>query len=291
MALSHQPTAYFRKQRRNKRLQPILDPSQRQLSMHFLPTQYHQYLEQITLQAFTNHSLTLGQIIIRENIIIKLPHNPTPVYIEGLHPAKTEQHFAIRTQTWNTRHPNHTHNIVQLYHSHSQSTSFTTTTLYPSTYCTTRYIHSSIGYNTTEAYCQSIAIQQSIHPCHLPKFTEVYAPPRIQCDFHQSIIDSWNTYPLESTTPIAVYTDGSLKTDKQPTTLTPHSPPKTVSSAVVLYERTIHPTPWQNRNVVAIQLRLPPNTNSTNYTAEVVRVRNVICVCANSVVWIGGVAG
>ena len=63
-------------------------------------------------------------------------------------------------------------------------------------------------------YCTFIlqhTIQQSIHPCHLPKFTEVYAPPQIQCDFHQSIIDSWNTYPLESTTPIAVYTDGSQK--------------------------------------------------------------------------------
>ena len=105
--------------------------------------------------------------------------------------------------------------------------------------------------------------------CHLPKFTEVYAPPQIQCDFHQSIIDSWNTYPLESTAPIAVYTDGSLKTEEPPTTLTPHSPPKTVSSAIVFYERTTQPTPWHNRNVVAIKLRLPQNTNSTNYTAEV----------------------
>ena len=133
----------------------------------------------------------------------------------------------------------------------------------------TLHIHSSIGHNTNEAYCQSTAIQQTIHPCHLPKFTEVYNPPEIQCNFHQSIIDSWNTYPLESTTPIAVYTDGSLKTEEQPTTLTPHSPPKTVSSAVVFYEKITHPTPWQNRKVVAIQLRLPPNTNSTNYTAEV----------------------
>ena len=38
-----------------------------------------------------NHSLTLGQIIMRENIIIKLPHNPTPVYIEGIHQAKCDQ--------------------------------------------------------------------------------------------------------------------------------------------------------------------------------------------------------
>ena len=237
--------------------------------LKLFPTQYHTYLERITFQAFTNPSLTLGQIIIRENIIIKLSHNPNPVYIEGIHPAQSDQQFAIRTQTWTPRNPNHTQNIIHLCNPHSQSTSIATTTTQPSTYCTTRYIHSSIGYNPTEAYCQSTAIQQKIHPCQLPKFTEVYAPPQIKCDFHQSIIDSWNTYPLESTTPIAVYTDGSLKTEEQPTTLAPHSPPRTVSSAVVFYEKTTHPTPWQNRNVVAIQLRLPPNTNSTNYTAEV----------------------
>ena len=172
--------------------------------LKLFPTQYHKYLERITLQAFTNHSLTLGQIILRDNIVIKLPHNPIPVYIEDIHPTKCDHQFAIRTQTWNTRQHNHTPNIIYLFHPHSQSTSFTTTILHTTTYCTTRYIHSSIGYNTTEAYCQSTTIQQSIHQYHLPKFTEVYTPPQIQCDFHQSIIDSWNTYPLESTTPIAV---------------------------------------------------------------------------------------
>ena len=159
--------------------------------------------------------------------------------------------------------------ILRLSLPHSQSTSYTTTKLHPFTLSTTRYIHSSIGYNTNEAYCQSHAIQQKIHPCHLPKFTEVYAPPEINCNFHPTIIESWNTYPLESTAPIAVYTDGSLIPEEQQTTLTSHTPPTKVTSAVVFYEKTTQSTSWCNRKVIAIQIRLPTNTNSTNYTAEV----------------------
>ena len=66
-----------------------------------------------------------------------------------------------------------------------------------------------------------------------------------------------------------MYTDGSLIPAEESPTLTPHSPPKTVTSAVVFYEKTNHPTQWHNRKVIALQIRLPTNTNSTNYTAEV----------------------
>ena len=63
--------------------------------------------------------------------------------------------------------------------------------------------------------------------------------------------------------------DGSLIPTEESPTLAPHSPPKTVTSAVVFYEKTTHPTQWHNRKVIALQIRLPTNTTSTNYTADV----------------------
>ena len=237
--------------------------------LQLFPLQYHTYIQRITLLAFQSETLSLGQVILRDNIMMKLPNKLHPVYIEGIHRNPQSELITLRTQTWSLSCPPTTQRKPLLSLPHSDATLISSHIIHPSIILTTRYIHSSIGYNNHQAYCKGTALQQRFLPCYLPEFHEIYAPPTINCQFHPAIIDSWNTYSNDSTMEIPVYTDGSLTPESPQLDISSPIPPKRVASAVVFFEKTHNKTKWHERNVISIQIIFPKSTHSTNYTAEV----------------------
>ena len=64
------------------------------------PTHYHRYISKATNAAYLSPHLSLGEVILREHIIIRLPHSPSASYVEGVHHVNQPNSLSIRTQLW-----------------------------------------------------------------------------------------------------------------------------------------------------------------------------------------------
>ena len=133
---------------------PPIDPSSFLLNLlPLFPPQYHGYIAKATNIAFMSHHLSLGQVILREHTIIQLPHTTSPSYIEGVHHTTSSTSFAIRTQLWDIpRNTPHQPSNLLLTLPHSRLHTINTHDIPPYPITTTRYIHSSIGYNNKAAH-------------------------------------------------------------------------------------------------------------------------------------------
>ena len=61
------------------------------------PTHYHRYISKATNAAYLSPHLSLGEVILREHIIIRLPHSPSASYVEGVHHVNQLNGLSIRT--------------------------------------------------------------------------------------------------------------------------------------------------------------------------------------------------
>ena len=189
-------------------------------------------------------------------------------YIEGLlHPnhQPNSQHLSIRQWIPN---PKKSHTI-KLQLNHATFTHAAQHSIPVTPFLTTRNIRSGIGYNYLTQYCTAIPLQQLIVPRYLPTFTNFYAPPTIQCNLHPTICSEWNSHRYSSS-PVPVYTDGSLTQPPPQLTHQPINNNTQIHSAIVFYynKHTAH-LPWHLRTAIGIRIRFPITTSSSNYTAEI----------------------
>ena len=232
------------------------------------PSQFHSFLTRILTTTYnTNSHLTLGKVILREHLMLQIPSLPNCTYIEGLlhfNHQPNSQHISTRQWTPNSKK---SHTIkLQLHHTtftHATQHSIPVTPL-----LTTRYLRSGIGYNSLTQYCTTIPLQQLIIPRFLPSFTNLYAPPTIQCNLHTTICSEWNSHRY-STTPVPVYTDGSLTQPPPQLTHQTINNNTQIHSAIVFYNKHTAHLPWQLRTAIGIRIRFPITTSSSNYTAEI----------------------
>ena len=232
------------------------------------PRQFHNFITRILTTAYTSNSpLTLGKVTLREHMMLHIPSLPNCTYIEGLIYPNIQTHSQhLLAQQWTAK--THKLHLTKLYINHTTLHPATKHTIPLTTFLTTRYIRSGIGYTTTNQVCTAIPLNQLIVPRHVPTFHDLYAPPTIKCNLHPTICMEWRSHST-STSPVPVYTDGSLT--QQPPQLT-HQPINTVTqihSAIVFYNKQTAHLPWPQRCAIGIRIKFPISTSSSNYTAEV----------------------
>ena len=195
--------------------------------------------------------------------MLHIPSLPNCTYIEGLIYPNIQTHSQhLLTQQWTAK--THKLHLTKLYLNHTKLPPATKHSTPLTTFLTTRYIRSGIGYNPSNQFCTAIPLNQLIVARHVPTFHDLYAPPTIKCNLHPTICSHRN-----STSPVPVYTDGSLM--QHPPQLT-HQPINTVTqihSAVVFYNKQTAHLPWPQRLAIGIRIKFPISTFSSKYTAEI----------------------
>ena len=232
------------------------------------PHQFHNFITRILTTIYTSHStLTLGQVILREHMMISIPSIPNCTYIEGLihnNNSHQSQHLLIRQWMSTKKHSNTT----KLHLNHTPLTHATKHSFPLTSFISIRYIRSGIGYNPTSQFCTAIPLRQLIVPRRIPTFNELYAPPTIKCNLHPIIRTEWNSHRY-STSPAPVYTDGSLMQHPPLLTHLPINNITQIHSAIVFYNKQTEHLPWSQRTTIGIRIKFPITTSSSNYTAEV----------------------
>ena len=232
------------------------------------PSQFHNFITRILTTTYNSNSpLTLGKVTLREHMMLHIPSLPNCTYIEGLIYPNTQTHtHQLLTHHWTTK-PHNLH-LTKLYLNHTTQTLATKHSIPLTSFLTTRYIRSGIGYNPTHQFCTAIPLKQLILPRLIPTFNELYAPPNLKCNLHSTICTEWRSH-THSTSPVPVYTDGSLTQHPPQLTHQPINNVTQIHSAIVFYNKQTAHLPWPQRRVLGIRIKFPISTSSSNYTAEI----------------------
>ena len=178
------------------------------------PKHFHAFLTNALTIAHSNPSLTLGKVIIREHMLLKLPHThqqPHITYLEGLiAPNHTSFSSHAFTRSWQViRSPKRNNAFLRL--THITHINPVITNIPTSVYTAERYLRSAIGYTTTHAVCKTTSLQHLILPRLSTSLTTTYTQPALQCNFQAAITTACNILNYSPKLPINVYTDGSMK--------------------------------------------------------------------------------
>ena len=234
---------------------------------------YASFLYRIINTALGTPHLTLGTLILRDHIILNLPHNNQPHYLEGLiYPTTASSPPQALTRSWSLPKRNNSQQRIFLRLSHDNHLNPNTLQLPLYEITTSRYIHSSIGYTSTFATCKSTILQQHILPRTYPPSATLYTQPELLLNFPPQLNIDCNRINTHSNFIPNVYTDGSLKPPPSPLTLIDPQQSPAVSTSVIFSTTPSTNLPWAQRDVTAIRITFPTNTTADNYTAEMLGV-------------------
>ena len=247
------------------------------------PNKYSNFIHRIIITALSTPNLTLGTIILRDHIILHIPQNNNPTYLEGLiHPTTHSSPPQALTRSWTLlpRGKSKKCQFLRLPHDVHLAPNIINIPNYAIT--TSRYIHSAIGYTHTYATCKTAILQQHLLPRSYPHSTTPYTQPELLFNFPPQINRDCNTINnIPHFTP-TVYTDGSLKPPPSPLTLlNPHISP-TISTSVIFSSTPSTTVPWAQRDVTALRITFPTNTTADNYTAEMLGVATATSLPLNN---------
>jgi hypothetical protein len=234
--------------------------------LSLLPATYHNFISRIILTFSTSTDLSLGKVILREHLLIKLPNSPI-TYIEGiLPPTSLSPNTQLYIRTWSLQNRRkRTH--ASLLHQPIPIPDVTVTTAPPTALTTQRYIYSALGFAPQHATYLAVHLQQLILPRKCHPFSELYSPHHLSCAFNDTITNAWLSSPQELHHSRIVYTDGSQKPSNQPLTLQPPHLLASLSTALIFPTLSTANLPWPQRRVIAIKIDFPASSSATNYTA------------------------
>ena len=248
------------------------------------PKTFHKFIQRVITDTLaTPTQLTLGCIIAREHILLLLPQNTQPLYVEGLiAPSSTPSPSQAFTRQW--KHTIHNHHrmpcLLHLPHTSHSHPSVEPFPLYPIT--TQRYLRSAIGYTDTHAFCNASPLTQLILPRLATSLATTYAQPSFSCNFPADILSACKHIShFQGITPSA-YTDGSMKPAPPLPSLTRLHPPSDLYTSIIIPHTPPSLSPWQSREVTALRIRFPPTSTATNYTAEILGVAVATALPLNS---------
>ena len=241
--------------------------------LQLFPNHLHPFLTRIIRENHMNPTITPGTIILREHLILQLPQDHTPHYIEGiLPPLRPQDHPQALTRPWvYLRHRgSNRQQCISLNHTPTHIPILKDIPTHP--FSAPRLIRSALGYTKKQTLCQYIHFTQHILPRNPASATHQYAQPTFSCNLHPTIREAWHQLSTHPAATINVYTDGSLKPSTPLYTHQPSYPPSTIATAIVFSTDTPVTTSWHDRKVFAIKINFPSPTTANNYTAEILGV-------------------
>ena len=242
------------------------------------PPAFLPFLRNIIENALHTPHLTLGTIITREHIIVKLPSLSIPAYIEGLiTPSLTQLPTQALIRHWSPFNTNRNPPTKFMRITHTAHLSPIISNIPIHTYVTTRYLHSAIGYTHTYATCKTASVRQRILPRITTSLHTTYAQPKLLCAFPQAIIDQ-----CARLTTTNLYTDGSLKPTPLSSTMLPPYNTQSIFTSIIFANAPAQSTSWAQRDVTGIRISFPITTTATNYTAEILGVAAAVSLPLSS---------
>ena len=201
---------YFLEERFPYPLRPYNEYLPHLLSL--FPQHIHRFIVRLIHDNHSNPNITPGIVIMREHLLLKLPHNTSPTYIEGILPLTPPSPSPqALTRQWIFPPRSTIRGPPSLILPHQCFSNIRILNIPRSPFTCARYIRSGIGYTPKHSVCNYTTFTQYFLPRHSPPPSHTYAQPTFACNLHPNILAQWHHLTTHPNHTLNIYTDGSLK--------------------------------------------------------------------------------